>query len=170
MTKLRRRLSYANITATLALLFAMSGGALAATHYVITSTKQISPKVRKELKGAQGAKGPAGPAGPAGAAGAAGSQGPAGTAQAWASVQVSGTSGNATFTENSGFSGEPTSPSAGIICVPAPAHTAVALTLEAPGFIQQVAPNQCGGASNYEVATENTSGSPEDLPFTILVP
>src|ERR1700722_19131264 len=166
MTKLRRRLSYANITATLALLFAMSGGALAATHYVITSTKQISPKVRKELKGSQGAKGPAGGAGPArpgraaraagppppaGPAGAAGAQGPAGTAQAWASIQVNATSGNATFTLNSGFSGSPTTPSAGIICVPAPAHTVVALTLEAPGFIQQVAPNQCGGASNYEV-------------------
>ena len=170
MTKLRRRLSYANITATLALLFAMSGGALAATHYVITSTKQISPKVRKELKGAKGPAGPAGLAGAAGAQGPAGGQGPAGTAQAWASVQASGTSGNPTFTENSGFSGSPISPSAGIVCIPAPAHTAVALTLEAPGYIQQVAPNQCGGASDYEVATENTSGNPEDLPFTILVP
>jgi hypothetical protein len=170
MTKLRRRLSYANITATLALLFAMSGGALAATHYVITSTKQISPKVRKELKGAQGPKGPAGPAGSPGASGAAGGQGPAGSAAAWASIQVNATSGNATFTLNSGFSGEPTSPSPGIICVPAPAQTAVALTLEAPGFIQQVAPNQCGGASNYEVATESTTGVKEDLPFTILVP
>ena len=83
---------------------------------------------------------------------------------------MNATSGNATFTLNSGFSGSPTTPSAGIICVPAPAHTVVALTLEAPGFIQQVAPNQCGGASNYEVATENTSGAPEDLPFTIVVP
>ena len=30
---MRKRLSYANVTATLALVFAMSGGALAANHY-----------------------------------------------------------------------------------------------------------------------------------------
>ena len=46
-----RRLSYTNVTATLALFFAMSGGALAAKHYLLTSTKQISPKVMKALKG-----------------------------------------------------------------------------------------------------------------------
>jgi hypothetical protein len=32
MNSLRKHLSYANIVATLALLFAMSGGALAASH------------------------------------------------------------------------------------------------------------------------------------------
>jgi hypothetical protein len=66
---LRRHLSYANVTATLALVFAMSGGALAATQYVIKSTKQIKPSVLKSLKGNAG---PAGPAGPAGAKGASG--------------------------------------------------------------------------------------------------
>ena len=59
----------------------MSGGAYAASHYLITSTKQISPKVLKSLTGKAGPAGPAGPAGAAGAgtAGAAGPQGPAGT-------------------------------------------------------------------------------------------
>jgi hypothetical protein len=76
---IRRHFNYANIVATLALLFAMSGGALAATHYLITSTKQISPKVLKTLKGANGKNGAAGPAGPAGV-GTQGPQGPAGTA------------------------------------------------------------------------------------------
>jgi hypothetical protein len=42
---MRRHLSYANVTATLALVFAMSGGALAAKHYLVTKTNQISPKV-----------------------------------------------------------------------------------------------------------------------------
>jgi len=42
---------------TLALVFAMSGGALAAKHYLITSTKQISPKVLKKLKGNRGPAG-----------------------------------------------------------------------------------------------------------------
>src|SRR5664280_135431 len=75
---LRRRLNYANVIATLALLFAMSGGAYAASHYLIKSTKQLSPSVLKALKGAKGANGvngAAGPAGPQGPAGPAGAQG-----------------------------------------------------------------------------------------------
>jgi hypothetical protein len=89
-SKIRRRFTYANLAMTLALVFAMSGGAYAANKYLITSTKQISPKVLKTLKakngsnGAPGAQGPAGPAGPAGAAGtgAPGAQGPEGKAGA----------------------------------------------------------------------------------------
>src|SRR5439155_26711594 len=45
-----RRLNYANVTATLALFFAMSGGALAAHHYLLNSTKQINPKVLKAFR------------------------------------------------------------------------------------------------------------------------
>jgi hypothetical protein len=44
---IKKRLSYANVAMTLALVFAMSGGAYAACHFTITSTKQISPKVLK---------------------------------------------------------------------------------------------------------------------------
>ncbi len=72
LPSIRSRATYANVTATLALVFAMSGGALAATHIIITSKSQISKKVLKELKGAAGAKGAAGPAGPTGSAGAQG--------------------------------------------------------------------------------------------------
>ncbi|MHB8240434.1 MAG: hypothetical protein ACYDHN_00430 [Solirubrobacteraceae bacterium] len=46
---MRKRLTYANVTATLALVFSMSGGALAASHYLIRSTKQISPKVLRSF-------------------------------------------------------------------------------------------------------------------------
>jgi hypothetical protein len=46
---MRRHLTYANVTATLALVFAMSGGALAAKHYLISSTNQIDPKVLKSF-------------------------------------------------------------------------------------------------------------------------
>lgn len=83
-SNLRRHLSYANVTATTALVFAMSGGALAASHYIITSTSQIKPSVRTHLHGAAGARGAAGaagatgsagPAGPTGATGATGAQG-----------------------------------------------------------------------------------------------
>ncbi|HEY3759842.1 MAG TPA: hypothetical protein VGL37_08770 [Solirubrobacteraceae bacterium] len=82
---IRRRATYANVVATLALLFAMSGGALASGQFLITSTKQISPKVLKKLSGkaghagAQGLAGSAGPAGPVGPAGAPGANGKDGT-------------------------------------------------------------------------------------------
>jgi hypothetical protein len=77
----RRRLGYANVAATLALVFSMSGGALAASHYLISSTSQINPKVLKKLKGntghtgAPGGPGATGPQGAAGKDGAGGKEG-----------------------------------------------------------------------------------------------
>jgi hypothetical protein len=71
----RGRLSYANVTATLALFFGLSGGALAASHYLITSTRQIKPSVLSALKGNAGKAGPVGPVGERGPAGAAGTSG-----------------------------------------------------------------------------------------------
>jgi hypothetical protein len=57
------RRNYANVTATLALIFSMGGGALAAQHYLITSTSQIAPSVRAALHGAKGPQGVPGPPG-----------------------------------------------------------------------------------------------------------
>jgi hypothetical protein len=59
-------MTYANVAATLALIFSMGGGALAASHYLITSTSQIKPSVRAQLRGTRGPMGPAGPQGPRG--------------------------------------------------------------------------------------------------------
>ena len=78
MSNLTTKFTYANVAATLALVFSMTGGALAASHYLVNSTKQINPKVLKALKGAKGPKGAAGAAGAAGPAGPAGSPGAAG--------------------------------------------------------------------------------------------
>lgn len=84
---IRRNLSYANVVATLALVFAMSGGAYAASRYLITSTRQIKPGVLGQLKGkagpagangAAGAQGPVGPVGPQGPAGGRGETGASG--------------------------------------------------------------------------------------------
>jgi hypothetical protein len=79
---MRRHLTYANVAATLALVFAMSGGALAAKHYMVESTSQINPKVLKKLRGHNGKKGTIGKTGLTGAAGAPGAPGATGPAGA----------------------------------------------------------------------------------------
>jgi hypothetical protein len=78
------RLIRNNAIAITALVFAFTGTGLAASHYVITSTKQIKPKVLKKLHGARGARGvpgkegTPGKEGPQGKQGVEGKQGPAG--------------------------------------------------------------------------------------------
>jgi hypothetical protein len=78
MNSIRRHLNYANVVATMALVFAMSGTAVAAKHYLINSTKQIKPSVLKSLKGKTGKTGPQGPAGTPGSPGLTGKEGSAG--------------------------------------------------------------------------------------------
>jgi collagen triple helix repeat protein len=75
----RRHLSYANVVATMALVFAMGGSAIAAKHYLISSTNQINPKVLKKLRGNHGNRGNTGASGPQGPSGAAGAAGAPGT-------------------------------------------------------------------------------------------
>jgi|SRR5664280_204402 hypothetical protein len=100
MKPIRRHLNYANVVATLALLFAMSGGALAAKHYLVNSTKQINPKVLRKLKGkpgstgktgATGAQGALGVSGSSGSPGTPGTPGANGTARAYGVVKADGT-------------------------------------------------------------------------------
>jgi len=100
------KLSYANVAATLALVFSMTGGAMAAHHYLITSTKQISPKVVKALKGKTGPAGPQGIPGKEGAVGKEGKegkegkQGTPGSALAYAHVEANGTIDTANTSKN----------------------------------------------------------------------
>jgi hypothetical protein len=103
---IRTRLTFANIVVTFALLFAISGGAYAAGRYVITSTKQISPKVLKSLKGANGQNGAAGPAGPTGPTGPTGAAG-VGAAGAQGSPGPGGAPGNEGKEGKSGKEGSP---------------------------------------------------------------
>jgi hypothetical protein len=110
---IRSRLCYANVVATLALVFAMSGGALAAGHYLLTSTSQVSPKVLKALRGRSGTPGPAGSqgaAGPQGPAGAQGSQGPKGETGAAGAAGVAGAIGAQGLKGEPGAAGKEGSP------------------------------------------------------------
>ncbi len=66
----RPTLSYANVVATLALVLALGGTALAAQHYIITSTGQIKPSVLRKLRGRTGPRGPSGVKGAPGTASA----------------------------------------------------------------------------------------------------
>ncbi len=82
----------ATVIAVIALVFALTGTAVAAKRYLITNTKQISPTALKQLAklaakqalagpaGAPGKEGAAGKDGAAGATGAAGSEGKQGAA------------------------------------------------------------------------------------------
>jgi Collagen triple helix repeat (20 copies) len=77
-----RRPSPALVLAFVALLIAMTGTAFGARQYLVTSTKQISPRVIKKLRGMQGKRGARGVSGAQGARGAVGETGPAGPAGA----------------------------------------------------------------------------------------
>ena len=97
---MRRRLTYANVIATLALFLALNVGAYAAFKLPPNSVgsaqlknkavtpKKVSPAALKLFRGKKGEKGPQGAKGLPGPAGA---QGPGGTAVAFAAVTGAGT-------------------------------------------------------------------------------
>lgn len=76
---MRHRISPATTIASAALFFSLTGAGMAASHYLITSTRQIAPSVQRALRGAVGPQGVQGATGPQGAAGAQGAQGIAGS-------------------------------------------------------------------------------------------
>jgi hypothetical protein len=155
------------------LVLTMAGTGYAGARYVITSKKQIAPKVRKQLEGQRGARGPQGVPGPQGPQGAAGAPG-----TARASAQVA-TGINPFYDANKGFPSPPRRIGLGKYCVPAPAGvnpdtTAVLVGLSggSAGFVSQYGPpTQSCRANEFEIWTANASNVLNDSTFfNIVVP
>jgi hypothetical protein len=117
MGKSLKKPSPAMIVACLALFVASAGTSIAASHYLITSTKQIKPSVLKQLKGAQGPKGqgvpgdvgPQGPKGDTGATGTPGAKGDKGDTGTTGTPGAKGDKGDTGLTGATGPAG-PTGP------------------------------------------------------------
>jgi collagen triple helix repeat protein len=97
---LRTRFGIPGVISVIALVFAMFGGAYAASNSASGGKATASAKAKKGPRGPKGATGPAGPQGPAGPAGA---QGPKGDAGAAGSNGAPGTPGQSVTSEE--FSG-----------------------------------------------------------------
>jgi hypothetical protein len=78
LSPLRNRFGIPGVISVIALVFAMFGGAYAATNTGKATSSAKAKKGPRGPKGATGPAGPAGPAGPQGPAGPAGAQGPKG--------------------------------------------------------------------------------------------
>ncbi len=164
----RRRLTYANVVATLALLIAVSGGtAYAASHLIkgsqIAKGTISGANIKKAtLTSKLFAKGTlkTGPAGPAGAPGTPGAPGAAGTAIAYG-VIANNANGNPAFDAplTKGFT-TVFSPSAGVLCIAYPAGVSSNLPLSInpaggeAGRWEQVSNAQCGG-TGFELGNES---------------
>jgi hypothetical protein len=182
----RRRLTYANVTSTIALIIAVSGGTAFAASHLITG-KQIAKGtitaanvkshslLASNFKKGQIPKGARGATGAAGAAGAPGSPGAAGTAVAYGNLGLNG-NGNPQFdaTLSKGFTSA-SSPSAGILCIPFPAGvtTNIPLAISDNGNEtdqwNQVSNGQCGG-SGFEVANVTAARALSGGGLSIVVP
>ena len=89
---LRTRFGIPGVISVMALVFAMFGGAYAASNSSDGGKATASAKAKKGPRGPKGAKGDTGPAGPAGPQGPAGPGGPKGDAGANGSTGTNGTS------------------------------------------------------------------------------
>jgi hypothetical protein len=78
---MRTRITPSLVLSVLALTVSLGGGTAFAAHYIITSTKQLKPSVRRALKGNRGPAGPRGFPGLQGTQGPQGAAGPAGIAR-----------------------------------------------------------------------------------------
>jgi hypothetical protein len=175
----RRRLTYANVASTIALVLAISGGTAYAASKLVTG-KQIAKgtitaaNIKSHSLLASNFKAGQIPKGATGATGAAGPAGPAGSAIAYGDLGLNG-NGNPAFnaTLSAGFTSV-SSPSPNIFCIPYPAGVTTNLPLSISDNggetdqWNQVANGQCGGAGfEIENATANRGLSGGGLSISV---
>jgi hypothetical protein len=186
----RRRLTYANIVATLALFIAISGGTAFAASKLITG-KQIAKgtitaaNIKKNTlssklfakgvlqsgpKGATGSQGPAGPAGPTGATGATGAPG---SAVAYGAVVINSVGNPVLQAGAVGFTSV-TSPGANEYCLNLPANVNGAYPVLSnlgggnTATLTIPAPEQCPGG--LEVGNPSGPALTNGTGFSIMIP
>jgi len=181
MKRLRRpRHGYA-IVAAFALVFAISGGAFAASRYAINSTTQINPKVLSKLRGrvglpgATGATGAAGAAGKPGPAGAQGAPGSPGSAASFAYVNASGT----VVSRGGAVDISVERVKAGEYCLlftpKQESNAPILATLQGPDAtaglisVNSTVTGDCATDDGIGVFTKNTAGAPTDYDFVVAL-
>jgi hypothetical protein len=180
---IRRRLTYANVIATLALFLALNVGAYAAVTLPRNSVgpaqlknkavtpKKVSPAAVKLFKGEKGSKGAKGLPG---AAGAQGPRGPQGTALAFAAVTGPGTTIPAQ--SKNIVDANVTHPASGVYCFALPftpvnavfngSNLGGANDTLATVYVRRTgdpAPDDCGASDNVRVRTLDLDGNPNTV-------
>jgi hypothetical protein len=189
MKRLRSKLTYANVVASLALFVALAGGtAFAAAQLekesvganqlkkgAVTPTK-LSKASKKTLTGPAGPNGAAGATGPQGAQGPKGDTGAPGSALAYARVAANGTldaahSKNITSTSLSSITGvyciSPSVPVASVV-VTTPHVGGDASTLTQANIIANGDATTSACTTPAWVAIENGGGTNENHPFYVV--
>jgi hypothetical protein len=199
LSRLRARLTYANVTATLALFIALGGSSYAALKLPPNSvgSEQVKPgslrvsdfkaSERSRLRGPRGKVGPRGPAGPKGATGNRGATGPRGSTGARGAAGTAGTvRAYATVTATTGVQpfftamapnlafGSVARTSTGTYCLAAPILTvaqrsAALVSVREVGAGYLVATQLC--TNGIEVQTRDAAGvAVDNVDFTVWVP
>jgi hypothetical protein len=196
-TRIKRRLTYANVVSSLCLFMVLAGGsAFAATkltgkdiaNNAITS-KHVKPRslLANDFKRGQLPAGPQGAQGAQGAQGVQGVQGvqgPAGDSRAYADVRVDLVTGQATYLRSKGFSGvigRPAGTNSNIFCLSAPGIDPQTAPLiisvnnqsQTVGFaFENPGGGQCGTAYQVNTYTNNgaISGPGAFVSFNVMIP
>jgi hypothetical protein len=184
LARVRARLTYANVTATLALFVALGGTTYAAAKLPrnsvgsaqlrsksVTSTKirdrsvalrDISTSARRSLQGAQGSQGPVGPAGPAGP----GVDDRAAITKG--GLKVAGNARGASHTTGNEYTVEFTHDVSGCIYTATLAAVNNGVAVEQPPAGGDASVASAGGA-NVLVRTYDSAGAPTEAPFHLTV-
>jgi hypothetical protein len=168
---LRNRFGIPGIVSVIALVFAMSGGAFAAQHYLAgaSSAKQAKrgPRGPQGLQGQNGLQGPIGPAGPNGArgeTGARGGEGELGPQGAIGATGPQGPIGNQGSQGSAGSQGAPGAAGKSVVSTsfdgagepagnPCEEHGGTEFEVESSGVVHYVCNGSGGGAALPEVMT-----------------